>query len=235
MSAHSVFLLPFGFVFASMVVGVIFSAIRGKKRGQQMASEAQALGLTFSLWNGPELAPKLHTPFFNTGSRFAFKNIMTGAFSGLEVQVFDYSRSSGSASNSTSTAQTVAVYTQSIDFPVFALGPGGVAAKIINAIEHQNVEINDGEFSHRYSVRGPEKDRIRALFGEALIRFLKDLDHGKQWQIEGAGKNLIIYRFARRIKPADLRDFLQETSSIAQSFFAYAGTTKPSSFSAFSR
>jgi hypothetical protein len=159
--------------------------------------------------------------------------MMTGAYAGFEVQVFDYAHTSGGASNSTTVSQTVAAYTTNIDMPVFALGPGGLAGKIIDAIEHQNVDVTtDRDFLRRYSVRGSDKERIKTLFTEPLMNFAKGLDRSKAWQIEGAGKTLIIYRYARKVPPKALRDFLEETSSIAQSFFAYAGTTKPDVFSA---
>jgi len=90
----------------------------------------------------------------------------------------------------------------------------------------------DPEFSHRYSVRGPDKERVRALFSDGLVSFLKSLEKSKAWQIEGSGNVLVIYRYARRMKPSEVRDFLQDTSSIAQSFFAYAGTGHPNAFSA---
>ena len=187
-----------------------------------MEAAAQALGFSFSRWADATSVPKLATPFFMNGS-CGYKNVMTGNYAGLEVEVFDCSRSSGSASNTTVTVQTVVLYKKDVRLPAFSLGPGGLAAKLIDALEHQNVQITDPEFARHYSVRGPDQEKVRALFTEELIAFVKNLDPGKHWQIEGAGNALVIYRYARKVKPDDLRDFLQETSSIAQSFFAYAG------------
>ncbi len=234
MFAHiPIFWLMTAFMVGSFAVSVVLALVRNQKRIQNMEAEAHALGFTFTAWNNAASAPKFETPFFRNGSH-SYKNMMTGSYAGLEVQVFDYSHTSGGASNSTTTVQTVAAYTQHVDFPVFALGPGGLAAKIINALEHQNnVEVTtDKEFSRHHSVCGSDKEKIKALFNDRLISFIKELDRNKAWQIEGAGKTLVIYRYARRVKPSQLRDFLQETSSVAQSFFAYAGTTKPDAFAA---
>lgn len=233
MSAHiPIFFLMTAFMVGVFAVSILLSMIRNRKRIQNMDAEAQALGFTFTAWNNAASAPKFETPFFRNGSH-SYKNMMTGSYAGMEVQIFDFLQTSGSASNSSTTVQTVAAYTQSVDLPVFALGPGGLAAKIIDALEHQNVEVTtDKEFSHHHSVRGPDKERIKALFNDRVVSFVKELDRNKAWQIEGAGKTLVIYRYARRVKPSGLREFLQETSSIAQSFFAYAGTTKPDAFAA---
>ena len=223
------FLMPLS-MFGLFVISIVLGFFRNKKRGEQMQAEAQSLGLTFTHWSNSLSASQIATPFFLSGSA-GFKNVMTGNYAGMNVEVFDYSHTSGGASNTSTTIQTAAVYTQNVDFPTFALGPGGLAAKLIDALDHQNVDVTtDKEFLHHHSVRGNDKERIKALFTQPLIDFVKQLDRTKPWQIEGAGNKLVIYRYARQIKPVLLKDFLQETSTIAQSFFAYAG--KPSAFSA---
>lgn len=219
-------------MFGLFLISVVLSIFRNKNRSKQLEAEAQALGFTFSHWSETLAASEIATPFFIEGSG-GFNNVMAGNYAGMNVEVFDYSHTSGSASNTTVTVQTVAVYTQKVDFPVFAVGLGGLAAKIINAIDHQSVDVTaDKEFLHHYSVRGQDKERIKALFNESLISFVKRLDRKKAWRVEGSGQKLAIYRYARKTKPAALRDFLQETSSIAQAFFTAASANKPSAFSA---
>ena len=122
--------------------------------------------------------------------------------------------------------QTVAVYTQDVDLPQFVLQPGNLAIEILDAVQHQKVDLDypPGVSGH-YAVHGPDKERIRALFNGGLLTFVESLDRSKGWHIEGAGKKLVLYRYRVRVKPAQLRDFLQETSSIAQSFFGSQGRT----------
>lgn len=228
---HLMLLMPAA-MFALFLISVVLSIFRNKNRSKQMEAEAQALGLTFSHWSETLSASQIATPFFLKGSA-GFKNVMTGNYAGMNAEVFDYSHTSGRGSNTTVTVQTVAAYTQNVDFPVFALGLGGLAAKIIDALDHQDVDVTaDKEFLHHYSVRGQDKERIKALFNESLISFVKQLDRKKAWRVEGTGQKLVIYRYARKTKPAALKDFLQETSSIAQAFFAAASANKPSAFSA---
>jgi hypothetical protein len=213
------FPLIFGGLF---ILSTALAAVRNAGRRRDMEAAAQSLGFTFSRWAGPTTVPKVATPFLMTGCA-GYKNVMTGSYGGLEVEVFDYSRTTGSARNTSSTSQTVAIYKKDVRLPAFSLGPGGLAAKLIDALEHQNVPIADPEFKRHYSLRAPDQEKVRALFTDGLITSLNNLDPSKHWQVEGVGNSLVLYRYARREKPTDLRDFLQETSSIAQSFFAYAG------------
>ncbi len=224
-------LMPF-VMFGLFVISVVTGIFRNKNRSQQMETEAQLLGFTFSHWSGALSASEIAAPFFIKASA-GFKNVMTGNYAGMDVEIFDYSHSTGSAQNTSVTLQTVAVYTHNVDFPVFALGPGGLAGKILAAVGHQNVEVtSDKEFLHHYSVRGEDREKIKGLFSEPLISFVKQLNSKKPWQIEGSGNKLVVYRYSSEIKPAALKDFLQETSSIAQSFFAAAAANKPGAFSA---
>jgi len=190
-----------------------------------MAAAAHELGFTYTAWMGPESAPKFQTALFQEHSGAALKNLMTGNYGGLDALVFDYSYTTGSAQNSSTVGHTVALYTQNVDLPSFTLGPESLAEKIVDALEHRRVELDcPPSFSRHYAVRGPEKEKIRLLFNGNVISLIESLDCSKQWHIEGAGKTLVLYRYRRHVKPAELRDFLQETSSIAQSFFAFCRT-----------
>jgi hypothetical protein len=206
------------------VTSVAFGIFRTRKRSQEAASVAQELGFTFTPWIGPEAAPQFATALFQKDLGGSFKNVMAGSYAGLGAQVFDYSCTTGSAQNSTSTVQTVAVYTQTIDLPAFALSPKTLADQIIDAIQHQNVELDcPPGVSLHYVVHGSDKEKIRSLFDGRRIRSIESLDRSKGWHIEGAGKTLVLYRYARRVKPTEVRDFLQETSTIAQAFLATSG------------
>src|SRR5882672_6541900 len=93
-----------GWALISFAIG----SIRVWKRSQNMSAVALELGFTYTAWQGPESAPKFETPLFQN-SFGGFKNFMTGSFAGMGAQIFDYSRTTGSQSRTTTT-QTVAVY-----------------------------------------------------------------------------------------------------------------------------
>jgi hypothetical protein len=209
-------------IVGSFVLSQVMGIIRALKRSQNMATTALQLGLSYSPWIGPESAPRFETALFQNGSSTALKNALTGKYAGLDVQVFDYSPTTGNPGSTTTSAQTVAVYSQNVDLPVFALAPPSLAGAIVDALQHQKVDLDYPSADGQFAVHGSDKDKIRALFSGSLVSFLGSLGHSKGWHIEGAGRTLVVYRYGYRVKPAELRDFLQETSSIAQSFFAGA-------------
>jgi hypothetical protein len=203
---------------ASFVIRGIFVL----RRAGDVATVAQQLGFTFTPWtNDPKAIPRADTELFKTGWAGGIHNLMTGNYAGMDAEVMEFSRTTGPAGNSSTTVQTVAVYTQNVDLPQFVLQPGNLAIRILDALQHQKVDLDyPPGVSRHYAVHGPDKDRTRALFNESLVSFVESLDRSRGWHIEGAGKKLVVYRYRGRVKPIQLRDFLQETSSIAQSFFA---------------
>jgi hypothetical protein len=50
------------------------------------------------------------------------------------------------------------------------------------------------------------------------------IDRAKNWHIEGNGKQLVLYRYNDRAGADKLRNFLEETSSIARAFVSMAGS-----------
>ena len=218
----------FAFFAAFSVVRFVIGSLRTMQRAGDMAAAAQELGLTFTPWtNDSNAIPKVGTELFCKHSTGGFHNFMAGNFGRLETQVFDYSYSSGNAQNSSTAVQTVAVYTQNVDLPLFTLQPSSLALKILDTLQHQKVDLDyPPGVSHHYAVHGSDATGIKALFNGSLISFVEGLDRSKGWHIEGAGKTLVMYRYNNRIKPAQLREFLQETSSIAQTFLSLSGTRR---------
>lgn len=205
------------------VISFLWGILKTMNRAQHAAPVAQELGFTYTPWMGPEATPRFATSLFQKDRGATLKNVMTGNYAGLETQLFDYSCTTGSVQHSTTTCQTVVVYTQNVDLPWFLLEPKSLADKLLDALEHQNVELDcpPGLRLH-YTVRGLDKARVCAFFDGRRIRLIENLDRNQGWHIEGAGKTLVLYRYARKVKPAELKDFLQETSAIAQSFLAGA-------------
>lgn len=212
-------------MFGWSVISFVLGILRTIRRAQTVAPIAQELGFTYTPWIGSEAAPQFATALFQKDRGATLKNVMTGNYAGLETQVFDYSCTTGSAQQSTTTCQTVVVYTQNVDLPWFVLQPKSLADKILDALEHKNIELDcPPDLKLHYMVRGLDKEKVRALFDGRRIRLIESLDRSKGWHIEGAGKTLVLYRYARKVKPSELKDFLDQTSQIAQSFLAGAAS-----------
>jgi hypothetical protein len=169
MSAQVSIWWPWGASLAgSLVASFAIGSILIRNRVQNVAAAAHDLGFTFTAWNSGS-ATKFETALFQKDPGGGFKNVMTGNYAGLDTQVFDYSCTTGSPQNSTTTVQTVAAYAQNVDLPFFAPAPQSLAGKIVDALQHQNVDLDSSPgFSRRYAVHGPDKERIRSLFNARL-------------------------------------------------------------------
>src|SRR4029077_6541947 len=89
------------------VISFLLGILKTMNRAQHVAPIAQELGFTYTPWIGPEAAPQFATALFKKNRGATLKNVMTGNYAGLETQVFDYSVTTGSVQQSTTTCQTV--------------------------------------------------------------------------------------------------------------------------------
>jgi hypothetical protein len=170
-------------------------------------------------WSNPKEAPHLETALFQRRGSKTFRNILSGACGNLRASIFDYAIVQGR----TRYTQTVAAFTQDAWCPTFSLQPKGLTQERSEAITHRDLKFDSNPgFSERWQLRGVDEPRLRSLFTSSLLSFLEGLDPAKKWHIEGTSGTLIIYCWKRTVKPADIRAFLYETSTIANSFFALA-------------
>lgn len=210
-------LLGIGIVAIAIIVAI--SAYFSRKRTHAMNASALAMGFNFE-GNDKSKAPNLATTLFTKGSGKAFRNIMKRRSGGVDVTLFDYSYVTSDGRNAQTHAQTVASYSKpGLGMPQFELQPKGIMGKIVDALSHKNMNFDSHpEFSRRYQVRSPEQERARDLFTPALLSFLESLDPKSHWSLEGAEDTAIVFRANKRVKPEELRTFLEETSSLADSF-----------------
>jgi hypothetical protein len=217
--------LPFvglGIVVLAAVLAI--SAYFSRKRTQAMGAAAMAMGFNFE-GNDASKAPHLTTTLFTKGSGKAFRNIMTGSSSGMAVSLFDYSYVVSDGRNAKTHAQSVAAFSKNgVQIPEFGMGPKGILGKITDVLSHKNINFESNpDFTRRYQVRAPEQERTRELFTPALLAFLESLDPKKSWSIEGEGHTIIVFRANKSVKPEELPTFVEESRSVASSFFSLSG------------
>jgi hypothetical protein len=201
----------------------IFSSIRAKKRTQALQETAQQIGLNF-VGTDQSSTTQVRTALFNKGSSRGFRNIMNGSFAGFQTSLFDYSYTTSDGRNSSTWTQTVAAFMQDAHLPMFELRPEGFLDRVGEAFVHRDIDFESHpEFSRRYLLRGGDEQAVRELFTPALLTFFEALPPERKWHIEGGEGTLFVYRSAATVKPDDIRSFLEETSSIAQTFFASGG------------
>jgi hypothetical protein len=205
-------------------IWIAISAARARKRSQAFSASGLEMGLAFEggTWSDPQKAPHLNTTLFTKGSAKTFRNVMTGSSTGLHVSLFDYSYVVSDGRNSRTCAQTVASFSKTgVQLPEFQMGPKGLLQKFGDALFHTNINFDShADFSRRYQVRSPTQEKTRELFTGSLVSFLEGLDPKQEWRLEGSEETLIVYRAGQRVKPEDLRVFLDETARLASSFLS---------------
>jgi hypothetical protein len=214
-------------VAALVAVWFTIQAVVARNRTKALTAVAPEIGFYFQGedWNGPQQAPDLTAALFQKGRDGEFRNIMTGSAAGYRAALFDYSFTVGHGRGQRTYKQTVAAFSNKGAFlPQFALRTKGILQKIGNAFVHKDINFDSHpEFSRCYQLRGPDERQIRSVFTPQLLSFLEQVDRKKKWQLEGANDTLIVYRGGKRVKPADFRRCLEETSLIATSFFSFCG------------
>ncbi len=226
-------LLLFGIIF-SIVVGLLIAKYILQKAPKRMrALEAAAINIGFRFdgldWMDRHSAPQLSTALFHAGYGRRSYNIMTGLSSGLQTSLFDYQFATGGDESSTCHFQTVAAFRkEGFRLPNFEMRPEGVLQKIGDAFTRKDIHFESHpEFSRRYQLRGDPPEEVRQLFSANLLSYLEGLDRKKKWRLEASDQTLIVYRADVTVKPADLPNFLQDTSAIASSFFSLCTPRNP--------
>ena len=205
-------------------IWIAISAARARKRSQAFSASAVEMGLAFEggTWSDPRKAPHLNTTLFTKGSAKTFRNVMTGSSTSLHVSLFDYSYVVSDGRNSRTRAQTVASFSKTgVQLPEFQMGPKGLLQKFGDVLCHPNINFDShADFSRRYQVRSPTQEKTRELFTGSLPSFFESLDPRQEWRLEGLEETLIVYRAGKRVKPENLRVFLDETARLASSFLS---------------
>jgi hypothetical protein len=108
--------------------------------------------------------------------------------------------------------------------PLFELRPQGFLDRVAEMFVHKDINFESHPvFSKRFVLKGEDEASIRSLFTPALLSAFEMLPPEKKWHIEESGMTLLVYRSNITVAPQDLRTFLDETSAVAQTFFASAG------------
>jgi hypothetical protein len=219
----------FGVVLLILIAAVIVKHIRAQKRTDALQTVAQEIGFYFAGndWSDQSQAPQTGIALFKRGGGGRFKNIMTGTSAGFRTSLFDYSFTVGGAKSRRTFTQTVAAFSQDLLLPRFDMRPEGFLDRIGDAFVHKDIDFaSHPEFSRLYLLRGSEQDSIRELFTPALLTFLEGLPSDDKWHIEGVGATLILYRSDVTVGADRIHAFLDETFSIARTFFSSCGLKK---------
>lgn len=221
--------LAFGIGAIGLLIYLLIT-YRGKKRTSDLTTVAQAMGFMFlgAEWNDSAL--ELHQTLFENSAVFQkgwgqkCNNIMRGSLDGLQTTIFDYSYITGRGRGARTWRQTVFAFSCDLSLPAFELKPENWAARLRDAIMHDDIDFDSHPaFSRRYLLRSERQEKVRDLFTPGLLTYLQGLPPEPKWHIDGNGPTLFIYSFNRRIAPEDITSFAQNASSIAAGFLSHCG------------
>jgi len=223
--------LPFVFfVFFGLIVAIILGAAwkKRKQRSADLCSVADALGFNYA-GNDSSRAPHVNTALFRRGGSRRFRNVMNGTQGNYQVSIFDYSYTVGAGESSSTYTQTVTAIVQDRPLPRFELRPEGFLGRIAEAFVRRDINFETHpEFSKRYVLRGEDETAIRAMFTPALLSFFEMLPAEKKWHIEASDSTLLAYQVKVTVPPQEIRAFLDEACSLANSLLASSGRSASS-------
>jgi hypothetical protein len=204
--------LIFGGVF--LVIGVIiyFSWLYEKKRTEALQALADEMGFAFSKGcDSTTIGGFGSFQLFDMGRGKTFANHLHGQSSDLDMHIFDYSYTTGSGKNKTTTNQTVLCFTLPDQaLPTFYLRPEHFFDSVSGWFGYHDIDFDTHPlFSKKYMLKGQDEAAIRQIFDhEVLEHFeagLKD-----PLSAEASGSRIMIYRSGKRIGADQVRPLMEE-------------------------
>jgi hypothetical protein len=213
-------------IVAAGVIGSFVSKAQTRNRTEALRIVAGQLGLTFEGedWARGPCAPELETPLFDGRSDQTFRNIMSGNRDGLNASFFDFSYGVGKSYVS----QTLAAFRQDAWLPQFEMAPRDSVALLNREMLRKQIEFESHpQFAKKYRLLSVDEEKARQVFTSRMLTFFVEDGLHVDWNIEGAGNTLIVYRRGANTKPEDFRGFVEETTRVAKSFFEFSGLKEP--------
>jgi hypothetical protein len=181
-----------------------------QRRRFAMSRAAEELGFAFKAWDdGGALGELSSSYLFSQGNYKEVVNVMRGVSDDLEVKVFDFGYVTGGEESAERQLQTVICFrSPQLDLPAFCLRPKSVLHQLAKLFGYQDIVI-DGRslFSKNYLLRGQDEAAVRKLFTDDVVAYY---ERSTSLFTEGNGKQLMIYRWAKRVDADQIRFFVQE-------------------------
>ena len=205
-------------VISALVAIVLVILYLERKRSKELAALALTMGFTFNP-EGDDVLNQGLAPLrlFQWGHPGKPENVLRGSLGGLEVTLFDYSYTIGSGKGRRTFHQTAcAFHLKDKSLPDFELRPENIFHKIGAVFGYQDIDFdNSPEFSKRYLLRTTSPDSVRVLFRSDSIQFF---EREKGWSVEGGGSWFMVYQHNLRVKPENMRGFLETSYNILTKF-----------------
>lgn len=200
-----------------LIGGIIYAHQQYEKaRMEQFRSVAAELGLDFYPAGDPVVMEAIgHLRLFNQGHGRKTKNMISGQSDDIGIAIFGYRYVTGGGNNQQTHHQTVISFqSPNLSLPEFELRPEHFFHKLGQALGYTDIDFETHPvFSKRFLLRGPDEAAIREFFKPELLEFFESR---QGISLEASGDRLIYYRARKRIKPEEVRAYMEE------GFSAYA-------------
>lgn len=194
-----------------VVVAIFYFSYRwAKQRTEALQAIAVQFGFRFQPLGDEQLFAQLNGfHLFSQGRSKKIRNLMQGATHDLEVSFFDYQYTTGSGKNSHTWRQTVIWFAiPDPPLPTFSLRPEGFWHKIGEWFGYRDIDFDTHPtFSKKYLLRGEDEAAIRERFTEQILDWFQE--HLNR-STEGSGNYLLHYRHSKRLKPEEIRQWMEE-------------------------
>jgi len=198
-------------LFAAIIVAAIVYGFRAaRKRREELSALALRLGLIYRADRDASLADQFG--FLNAlaqgSNRYAF-NILSGAYQGQEVLVFDYHYETHS-SDSKGRQQTHHHYfsffilTLPQHFPELRITREGLLSKVAQAFGYDDIDFESAEFSRSFCVRSKDK---KFAYDVCHAQMMEYLLANRDLSLEIEGRALAL-SFGTRLSAAEIESNL---------------------------
>ncbi|RJR27604.1 MAG: hypothetical protein C4574_05965 [Candidatus Latescibacterota bacterium] len=209
MSAFTVTFIALG---GAAVIGaaVYFVHRAGVKRREALERVARDLRFSFSPGGDGALLSGLGDyHLFSRGHTKRMSNLLRGSRRDDKAAVFDYRYTVGAGKHQRTFQQTVCCFDlEGRSLPRFCVQPERAWHKVGALVGYDDIDFEKHpEFSKRYFLRGDDEQGVRRIFGRDLVAFF---EKERGVCMEGGSGYLLFYRAGRRIKPEEIRAFLEK-------------------------
>jgi len=209
----------------ALVIGL--SVWADKRRLKALTAMAEGLGWTYDPKAVGFVPGSGAFALFDIGRARRSSNLLRGTFGGRDVEVFDYSYTTGGGKNQHTSLQTVVhIEDPALSLPWFSVRPENVMHKMMGAFGYQDIDLPENpEFSKRFLLRGSDEAAIRERFVDALPDIL---DANRGIGVDGGGGHLYVFLPGRRPKVDAFPEWLTQADEVIRAFY----DTAPSAYAA---
>jgi hypothetical protein len=197
--------------FVAMITGC---AIWGRRRGKRRANDIRAVGSELGLTYFPKADPEwLSALSWRQKLSFSYCNLLFGQTDDLTIRLFEHFYTIGVGSFQFPRWQTMVIFQSWAlnDLPDFSLWPDMPLYRIASLFGYKRIEFESHpshpSFSESFLLRASDEVGIRQVFDDETLAFF---EQASNVCVEFHDTCLLFYRKGVRIKPAEIRSFLDE-------------------------